>query len=85
MLQPAAAADDQNSFDCLVSLDGGAQKYDLTSLAGEHILNRVRETPPSKMVDEVRFDLCGELSKKDGVQDGDQVCIDALTLPPAMD
>lgn len=69
---PLANAQDSNSFDCNISLNNGAQKYDLTALAGEHVLSRVRETPPSKMTDEVRFDLCGELQKKSGVQDGDQ-------------
>ncbi len=64
----------QSGFDCRISLDGGKRKYDLTSLAGEHTLARTRDTPPSQVVDELRFDLCKDLDMKQGVEDGDQVC-----------
>ncbi len=64
----------QSGFDCRISLDGGKRKYDLTSLAGEHTLAQTRDTPPSQVVDELRFDLCKDLDKKQGVEDGDQVC-----------
>lgn len=63
----------QSEFDCRISLDGGKRKYDLTSLAGEHTLSRTRDTPPSQIVDELRFNLCGDLELKQGVEDQDQV------------
>ncbi|KLO19446.1 hypothetical protein SCHPADRAFT_898736 [Schizopora paradoxa] len=62
----------QSEFDCRISLDGGKRKYDLTSLAGEHTLSRTRDTPPSVIVDELRFNLCGDLEMKQGVEDQDQ-------------
>ncbi|TDL24261.1 hypothetical protein BD410DRAFT_786373 [Rickenella mellea] len=68
---PLAFAQD-SPFDCHVSLDGGARKYDLTSLKGEHTASRTRDTPPTTMVDEVRFDLCEDLKPRDGVAAADQ-------------
>ena len=70
------AADD--TLDCSkpISLEvGGApRQFDLSSLAGVHVLDRQRGTPPTRMVDEVRFDLCADLPQKDGVAKSDQVC-----------
>ena len=62
----------QDPFDCHVALDGGLN-YDLTSIAGEHVVTRTRSTPPSKLIDEVRFDLCSDLQRRDGIADQDQV------------
>lgn len=61
-------------FDCHVTVDD--QKYDLTSLSGEQILNRTRSTPPSTMVDSLRFDLCAELARIPYLPDDDQVSLD---------
>jgi len=62
----------QSGFDCRISLEGGKRKFDLTNLAGEHTLTRTRETPPSVVIDEVRFDMCKDLELKQGVEDQDQ-------------
>ncbi|EPQ57219.1 hypothetical protein GLOTRDRAFT_104803 [Gloeophyllum trabeum ATCC 11539] len=56
--------------DC--SIDRNGVKYDLTALKGEHTVSRTRDTPPSKMVDSVRFDLCGELQQQKDVAEADQ-------------
>ncbi|KAL5484935.1 ATG27 [Sanghuangporus weigelae] len=61
----------QNPFDCHVSFDNGTN-FDLASLSGEHAVTRTRDTPPSKMTDEVRFDLCNDLGRKEGVAEEDQ-------------
>jgi autophagy-related protein 27 len=61
----------QDPFDCHVEV--GNVKYDLTALAGEHTLQRTRVTPPSTMIDTLRFDLCADLKLLDGVKEGDQV------------
>lgn len=67
---PLALAAD-NDFNCLITTD--SLKFDLTSLGGEHTVQRERETPPSKMVDKVRFDLCGDLKSLSDVSKQDQV------------
>lgn len=64
-------ADDNDPFDCKVTLND--VKYDLSMLAGEKSVARERESPPTKMRDTLRFNLCGDLTKLDGVADEDQV------------
>ena len=59
-------------FDCLVSLDD-LRTYDVNRAKGEQTLSRTRETPPSTMLDELRFDRCADLTQKEGVAEGDQV------------
>ncbi|KAF8161113.1 autophagy-related protein 27 [Crassisporium funariophilum] len=68
---PAVSAQADTSFDCHVTVDN-TTKFDLTSLAGEHIVNRTRETPPSTMIDSLRFDLCADLKALDGLSEHDQ-------------
>ena len=58
-------------FNCHITTNG--QAYDLTILAGEHVATRTRDTPPSTMVDSLRFNLCADLNKVEGVADADQV------------
>lgn len=59
-------------FDCKQTLEGSL--YDFTSLGnGEQVVNRTRETPPTKMVDSLAFDLCGDLKPKEGLGEHDQV------------
>lgn len=58
-------------FDCHVTIKN--IKFDLTSLAGEHVLNRTRETPPTTMVDSFRFNLCAELDPQGDLSEQDQV------------
>ncbi|EIW83078.1 hypothetical protein CONPUDRAFT_136231 [Coniophora puteana RWD-64-598 SS2] len=67
-----AIQDDNNadSFSCQFSI--GSLKYDMTPLAGPKSVTRERETPPSTMLDSLRFDLCDELPALDDVPQGDQ-------------
>jgi len=61
----------QSEFDCHITINDA--KFDLTSLAGAHIVNRTRSTPPTTMVDSLRFDLCADLKQVDGLAEHDQV------------
>lgn len=61
----------QEDFDCKITSE--ATGWDLTSLAGEHTVSRERTTPPSKFRDDITFNLCQDLTRKDGVADKDQV------------
>ena len=67
----------QDPFDCKVTLDGGKTSYDLTTIADERVISRTRVTPPTSQYEEVRFNLCADLTRKEGVDDGDQVCLQA--------
>ncbi|TRM69964.1 autophagy-related protein 27 [Schizophyllum amplum] len=69
LLAPCALADD-NAFECHFTLEG--TQYDLTLLGGEHSIARTRDLPPSTMVDTLRFDVCAELPRQEGVDDRDQ-------------
>jgi hypothetical protein len=69
LLVPVSA--DDTPFDCRFTID--SLKYDLTTVAGEHVISRTRQTPPTSMVDSVRFDLCADLKAQDGVAEQDQV------------
>lgn len=71
VLSSARADDTSTSFDCHVTVDG--VKFDLTSLAGEHIVNQTRNSPPSTTVQSLRFNLCDGLKKLEGFSDQDQV------------
>ncbi|KAJ7579212.1 autophagy-related protein 27 [Mycena floridula] len=70
---------DDNGFDCAFNI--GATKYDLNSLAGVHEVTRERSTPPTTMVDTVRFNLCHDLpinadvDAKDQCPSGTHVCL----------
>jgi len=71
LVLPFVQAQD-NPFDCKVSLDGGKLQYDLTPLEGVHTLFRTRDIPPTRMVDEVQFNLCKDLQKREEIAEGDQ-------------
>lgn len=60
-----------SDFDCHISVNDA--KFDLTSLAGEHVINRTRSTPPTTMVDSLRFDLCADLKTLESLDEHDQV------------
>jgi len=47
-------------------------KFDLTSLSGEHVINRTRETPPTTMVDSLRFNLCAGLEPQGNLPEQEQ-------------
>lgn len=61
----------QEAFDCKITI--GESKWDLTSLKSEHTVSRERNTPPTKFRDTVTFNLCDDLTAKDGVAEKDQV------------
>ena len=63
----------QDTFDCKITV--GDSKFDLTSLSGEHTVSRERETPPTKFLDVITFNLCEDLKRKDDVAEKDQVSI----------
>ena len=67
----SVSADDENLFDCRITVDGA--RFDLTSLTGEHTLNQTHDLPPTSMIDSLRFNLCGDLKRLDGVPEADQV------------
>lgn len=57
-------------FDCEPIVDG--VRYDLTGLKGLQLLGWVVDSPPSKVIDELRFDLCGMLQPVEGRSSEDQ-------------
>ncbi|KAJ1304856.1 hypothetical protein OPQ81_005990 [Rhizoctonia solani] len=50
----------------------GGVHYDMHLMNGEWVVKQDRSTPPTIMHDELRFNVCGDLKKLDGVKDGDQ-------------
>jgi len=56
--------------DCRVSIEN--IMFDLSSLLGEHVINRTRETPPTTMVDSLRFNLCADLEHQGDLSEQDQ-------------
>ncbi|KAH0827882.1 autophagy-related protein 27 [Lanmaoa asiatica] len=77
-----AAAQDSGPFDCQFSV--GELKYDLSELGGMKVLSRTRESPPSTYVDELRFDLCADLTEmenrasKDQCPSGTRACLTTI-------
>lgn len=57
-------------FDCHVTT--GGLKWDLTPLKGTHTVSRTRDSPPTIMVDELRFNLCKNLKLMKGVPEDEQ-------------
>lgn len=72
-LLPALIAAEDNPFDCQNRLSIQSLNFDLSKLAGEHSISRTRDTPPSTVVDEVRFNVCSDLGVLEGVSEHDQV------------
>ncbi|KAF8630660.1 hypothetical protein AX15_002808 [Amanita polypyramis BW_CC] len=70
LLRAQTVLADDNPFDCHVVTDH--YKFDLTPLAGEQTINRTRETPPSQMIDMLKFNLCAELKVSEDVPEKDQ-------------
>jgi hypothetical protein len=68
----AAKVASEDTFDCRFQV--GALKYDLEPLAGEHVVERKRNTPPTREVDSVRISLCSDLKHQEDVLERDQVC-----------
>ncbi|KAG9316638.1 autophagy-related protein 27-domain-containing protein [Chiua virens] len=53
-------AQNSRSFDCHFSV--GDRHYDLSELAGIKVVNRTRDSPPTTYLDELRFDLCADMT-----------------------
>jgi hypothetical protein len=66
-----SAQTNTDSFNCHVKVD--SLNFNLTNLAGEYNIARLRQTPPSTMQDSLSFNLCEDLKHRDGVAEGDQV------------
>jgi len=79
---PSIRADDSQTFDCRFTVNN--LEFNLTSLTGEHIINRTRSTPPSTVVESLRFNLCGDLKKLEGLSDQDQVRLPTLHQLPTV-
>ncbi|KAF8135398.1 autophagy-related protein 27 [Boletus edulis] len=63
-------AQDSRSSDCHFS--AGDSTYDLSELGGPKVLSRTMETPPSTQEDELRFDLCADLTELENRASEDQ-------------
>jgi len=63
-------AKSDSTFDCRVTIEN--MEFDLTSLSGEHVINRTRETPPTTMVDSLRFNLCADLEPQGDLPEQEQ-------------
>jgi hypothetical protein len=77
-LLPSLVSADDDPFSCHIKAN--SLNFDLTKLAGEHTASRTRDTPPTTMLDSLRFDLCEDLKTLDGVAEGDQVCIFGVSV-----
>ncbi|KAI6121743.1 autophagy-related protein 27 [Pisolithus sp. B1] len=69
-LSGVAAQEYGAPFDCEPIVDG--VRYDLTGLKGLQLLGWEVHSPPSKFIDELRFDLCGILQPVGGRSSEDQ-------------
>lgn len=58
-------------FDCHITL--GNNKFDLTTLAGEQVVNKTRNTEPTSTVDSLKFNLCSDLTIQPDIPESDQV------------
>ncbi|CAE6432508.1 unnamed protein product [Rhizoctonia solani] len=64
------ALSEETPFNCDFTF-GGVQ-YDMHLMNGEWVVKQDRSTPPTTMHDELRFNICGDLKKVDGIKDSDQ-------------
>ena len=64
-------ASEEPAFDCTFQIEN--RNFNLTNLGREISIERTRETPPSRMVDTVLFNLCDDLKPK-AIAKEDQVC-----------
>ncbi|KAG8729148.1 hypothetical protein FRC11_009412 [Ceratobasidium sp. 423] len=64
------ALGEDTPFNCDFTF-GGVQ-YDMHLMNGEWVVKQDRSTPPTTMHDELRFNICGDLKKVEGVNDSDQ-------------
>ncbi|QRV79669.1 autophagy-related protein 27 [Ceratobasidium sp. AG-Ba] len=71
LLYAASTLANSGPFDCKADLSG--VHYDFTLLGNdERTVERDRSSPPSTMHDVLRFNICKDLGRQDGVKDVDQ-------------
>ena len=68
-----AAANAQLDSNCNIAIRD--KKYDFSALSGDHTVSRSRSSPPTTMVDTLRFNVCKELSPLEDVDASEQVRI----------
>jgi hypothetical protein len=73
LLLLVSTASSQPDAECHKSIND--DMYDFSALVGDHTVSRTRSSPPTDMLDTLRFDICKELSLLDDVPQGDQVRI----------
>ena len=66
-----AAASAQPDPNCHLAIRD--KKYDFSALSGEHTVSRSRPTPPTNMMDTLRFNVCNALSPLEDVDASEQV------------
>jgi hypothetical protein len=71
-------AKSDSTFDCNVTIENFM--FDLTSLTGERVINRTRETPPTTMVDSLKFNLCEDLKVQDDLPEQEQVRLASMPV-----
>lgn len=64
-------AKSDSTFDCRITVENNI--FDLTSLTGEHVIDRMRDTPPTTMIDSLRFNLCADLEPQGNLSEQEQV------------
>lgn len=69
----STVAQDSELLDCTATISWDGVTYDLKSLASEKTVRRTRETPPTTMEDELQFNICQDLTPKEGVPEVEQV------------
>ncbi|KAI0298553.1 autophagy-related protein 27 [Russula brevipes] len=65
-----STASSQPDAECHKSIND--DMYDFSALAGDHTVSRTRSSPPTDMLDTLRFNICKELSLIDDVPQSDQ-------------
>jgi autophagy-related protein 27 len=78
LLAWAQLVDADDTFRCKVGTEAGI--FDLTSLKDEHTLNITRDTPPSRIIDSVKINLCNDIQKQEHLKETDQVRLFSVCL-----
>lgn len=65
------SANANDEWNCEASLSG--HHFDFSTLGGERVLSRERDTPPTKMLDKLTLDLCKPLAESSEGAEGDRV------------
>lgn len=74
-----AAASAQLDSNCHTTIRD--KTYDFSALSGDHTVSRSRSSPPTNMIDTLRFNVCKELSPLEDVDASEQVRILNILVP----